>query len=221
MHLPEGTFPAFQAAAYTGLAATGIWWGLKDYRQRVREKRETGTMVAVMTAMVFLVSLIPIPIPLVGSSAHPGGTPLAAIILGPKLVFPSSLVALIFQAILFGEGGFTTLGANTLSMAGGGLIAWLVYRQLNKFFGYRVGAATAGFIGSLSIYLITALELSLLPATSSASFLLVFAGIFAAFLPLQLPLALLEGAFTAAVVGFIKRRRPEIWETFAHEQTLR
>lgn len=40
-------------------------------------------LTGVMTAGIFLVSLLPIPVPITGTCSHPGGTPLGAILLGP------------------------------------------------------------------------------------------------------------------------------------------
>ncbi|MHB1127822.1 MAG: energy-coupling factor ABC transporter permease [Bacillota bacterium] len=211
MHIAEGMLPAPIALAYTGMAAICVARGMKDYLKRSATNDRSKQMVGVLTAAIFVTSLLPIPVPIAGTSSHPAGSPLAAILMGPFPGVMMSMVALLFQALLFGHGGISTLGANTLTLGllGGGS-AYLVFR-LGRSLGWGLGwsAGMAGFIGDLVIYLGTAAQLAL-SLHGQQSFWPFFGGILAAFMPTQLPLAILEGLFTGKVLEYIYQQRREI-----------
>ena len=144
--------------------------------------------------------------PVTGSSSHPVGTPLAAIIIGPFASVVISAIALFFQAFI-AHGGLTTIGANTFSMGiAGSFGAYFVYRLL-KIFPLWFSAGMAGLVGSILTYLTTAfqLALSLNPGNVVHYWKLYSFG----FIPTQLPLALAEFVFTAYVIKYISEAKPE------------
>ena len=211
MHIAEGMLPAKWAIAYYGLAGIFIAKGLRDYKLKSKETPVFKQLIGVMTAAVFIISLLPIPVPIAGTSSHPGGTPLAAILMGPFLVSPMSLVALLFQALFLAHGGLTTLGANVVSLGvlGGG-IGYLVFRLArNLNVPLAIAAGIAGFVGDLAIYLGTTGQLAF-AIHGSKPVSEVFLTIFTAFMPAQFPLALLEGVFTGMVMGYLYKVRPDI-----------
>ena len=73
------------------------------------------SIIALMGAAVFIISVWHIPVAVAGSSGHPTGTALAAIVIGPFATVVVTAIALFFQMFL-GHGGITTMGANTVSM---------------------------------------------------------------------------------------------------------
>lgn len=211
MHIAEGMLPASQAIGY-GIGA-GIWVaaGIHSLKAKSKELPMVKQLTGVMTAGIFLVSLLPIPVPMTGTSSHPGGTPLGAILLGPGIAVLMSLVALLFQALFFAHGGLTTLGANTLSMGGiGGIMAWVIFWGVRRLKGNLFWAAVlAGFIGDLMIYMGTSAELAV-ALHGTHPIMEVFPKIFLVFMPTQFPLALLEGLFTGYVIQYIAKHRPDI-----------
>jgi cobalt/nickel transport system permease protein len=74
-----------------------------------------------------------IPIP-GGTTGHAVGGALIAIAIGPWAAALSISVALVLQALVFGDGGITAIGANCLNIA---FImpfsGWLTYRALMRF----------------------------------------------------------------------------------------
>ena len=52
-----------------------------------------------------------------GSTGHAVGATLVAILLGPAAAVIAVSMAVVIQAVLFGDGGITALGANILNMA--------------------------------------------------------------------------------------------------------
>src|SRR4030065_1176314 len=73
-------------------------------------------LLAIGAAFSFVIMMFNIPIP-GGSTGHAVGGVLAAIILGPWAACIAITVVLVIQALLFGDGGITTLGANCFNMA--------------------------------------------------------------------------------------------------------
>ncbi|HEX3015533.1 MAG TPA: energy-coupling factor ABC transporter permease [Desulfobacteria bacterium] len=211
MHIAEGLLPAPYALGYGVGASVFVAAGLKDLTRKSKEVPMIKQFTGMMTAGIFLVSLLPIPVPITGTSSHPGGTPLGAILLGPWITSLVSLVALFFQAVFFGHGGITTLGANTLTMGVfGGLTGWLLFWGIRKLGGSLFYAGLiAGLLGDIVIYLGTSIQLALAihgVHPVGDIFLIIFTG----FLPTQAPLAVIEGLFTGFVLKYIAEHRPDM-----------
>lgn len=213
MHIPEGLLPASQAAAWYVPALGFVGAGLVSLKKRFQLMPQTRPLVGLLGAFVFVVSLMPVPIPGLGTVSHPCGTPLAAIMLGPFTATVLGAVALLLQALFFAHGGLTTWGANVISMAvGGSLAGFAVFRfARGARLSLGIAAGLAGFSGDLVTYLITSLQLAL-SLHGQESIPVVWATAFASFLPTQVPLAVAESLFTAGVVVFISRQRAELLE---------
>ena len=83
-------------------------------------------------AFIFVISSLKIP-SVTGSCSHMTGTGLGAILFGPSAVSILGLIVLLFQALLLGHGGLTTIGANTFSMAiAGPFVSWGIYLLCQK-----------------------------------------------------------------------------------------
>ena len=213
MHIAEGILPAEWALAWAVPAAVGTAVGLRHVTRRVKGDPSFTSLVGLMGAAVFAISLMPIPVPVAGSVSHPAGTPLAAIVVGPMAAILVAAISLLIQALFFAHGGLTTLGANIVSegMVGslvGFGVFWLMRRGGRSLF--WAGFA-AGLIGDLAVYLTTATELALglFPADQVVQRTAV---IFLAFMPTQLPLALLEGILTGGILRSLAELRPDVAE---------
>jgi cobalt/nickel transport system permease protein len=128
MHIPDGYLsPSTCAALY---ASSAPFW----YVALRRLKRWLSTrlipLLSVFAAFSFLVMMFNLPLP-GGTTGHALGVAIAAIILGPWASILALSIALLIQALFFGDGGITTLGANCFNMAiVGSLVAYFVYRLL-------------------------------------------------------------------------------------------
>ncbi len=213
MHIPEGLIPAGQALAWYAPALAFVGTGLAGLKKRFRLAPETKPLVGLMGAFVFVVSLMPVPVPGLGTVSHPCGTPLAAILLGPFTATVLGSVALLLQALFFAHGGITSWGANVISMAVGGSFAGFGVFRLSRRLGLSLGIAAglAGAIGDLVTYAITSLQLAL-ALHGQEQVPVVWMTTFASFLPTQAPLALAEALFSAGVITFIARQRSELLE---------
>jgi len=195
MHISEGILSPPLLLAGGVVSLVGVAWGLRRLEpQRIPE-------TALLTAAFFLASLVHLP--LGPSSVHLLLNGLVGLILGP-VAFPSFLVALFLQAVLFQFGGLTTLGVNTMNMALPALLVYLLFRPfLRRFPRFLVlGAAVAGAVAIFLTGLLVALELAL----SGESFVVAAKMVVWA----HVPVMLLEGLVTGIIVGFLRKVRPEI-----------
>lgn len=211
MHIPEGMLPAGQAAAWYAPAMAFVTAGIIQVKHRLAQATEYKTMLGLMGAFVFVASLLPVPVPGIGTVSHPCGTPLASILLGPFAAVLVGAAALLLQALFFAHGGISTWGANILSMAVAGSFTGYGVYWLSRRLGLGLGtsAGLAGVTGDLATYAVTSLQLAL-GLHGNERVPVVWATAFVSFLPVQVPLAIAEGLFTAGVVVFVARQREEI-----------
>jgi cobalt/nickel transport system permease protein len=109
-------------------------------------------------------------IPIIGgTSGHATGATLIAILLGPWAAIISVSVALIIQAMLFGDGGITAIGANCFNMAViGGLAGYGIYRLIAAGSDIKskrrwIAGAVAAYLSLNISALITAVQFGIQP----------------------------------------------------------
>lgn len=217
MHISEGilTGPSFWATTAAGAAVMA--WGVRDMKRFIKEQPERKPLLGMAGAFIFLVSLIPIPA-FMGTCSHPCGTPLAGILLGPGIGAALSGLSLLLQALLFAHGGFATLGANILSLGLGGAVGGWFFFKLGRKMGLPLLAAAGlgGLMGDILTYLISGSllggHLAFFAPQPQYSFAGYLAVIMAAYVPVQLPIALGEMVVTGIAVRSIGRQRPEVLE---------
>lgn len=197
MHIAEGVLSPAVLAGGAVLALAGTALGLR--------KLEYDRLVAVgiLSAAFFVASLIHVPVGL--SSAHLVLNGLVGVLLG-WAAFPSILVALLLQALLFQFGGITVLGVNVFTMGFAAVISWYVFRAICYLCpgtkGVRVAAFMGGALGVALAAVLTALAL----AFTDEGFWLAARLLLLA----HLPVMLVEGLVTMFTVSFIMRVRPEL-----------
>jgi cobalt/nickel transport system permease protein len=87
-------------------------------------------LISLMAAFSFVAMMFNLPLP-GGTTGHAVGVGLATVLLGPWASMLAISMALIIQAIFFGDGGITAIGANCFNMAVvGSLVAYAVYRTV-------------------------------------------------------------------------------------------
>lgn len=211
MHISEGILTPKWSATWYALSLPVLALCILNLTAYIRRDRSKAPLYGLIGALIFIISLLPIPVPISGTCSHPCGTPLGAIVAGPPVSILMGAIALLFQALFFAHGGLSTWGANVFSMAVvGSLVGYGIYKAarrsgLDSF----PSAFLAGFLGDLAVYLVTALQLSL----SLQMEIGIWRGwgtLFVAFLPTQLPLAVLEGLVTGGIVVYMLRREPSL-----------
>ncbi len=160
MHIPDGFIsPKLYVPAYAvaiGLLAIAF----RRLRRELRE--ETIPLLAVMTALAFVLMLVAVPLP-GGTSAHASGVAVLAVLFGPWIAFASCALVLLLQAMLFGAGGITTFPVNALAMGfAGSLVAWSTYRLLRTW-RRPVALFLAGWLSVVTAAVLVAVALGVQP----------------------------------------------------------
>lgn len=211
MHIEDGILSVQSVIGYYGITAATLVPGVIQMKKRVKENPYYKPLTAMVGVAVFVISAMHLPVPVTGSCSHPCGTPLASIIVGPFATVVISAIVLFFQAIFLGHGGITTIGANTFSMgiAGtfSGFFMWKLFRKLRCPIWFAAGMA--GFIGDLMTYLVSALELAI-DLHGHVPLVKQWMVFFMGYGPTQLPLAIAEAVFTAAVLKVMLAKRPDL-----------
>ena len=114
MHIPDGFIPLWQCVIYFIIAAPFVIMSIRWANRELDERKIP--FLGVLAASIFAIQAMNIPIPW-GTSGHMVGAAMAAIILGSPFAGILLLtLVLVVQALLFGDGGITVLGANILNM---------------------------------------------------------------------------------------------------------
>src|SRR5882762_6653353 len=166
MHIPDGYLSPSTCAVLYG-AAVPFWYAAFARVKRLLHTRLV-PLLAVASAFCFVIMMFNVPLP-GGTTGHAVGVGAATVVLGPWASMLSLSIALLIQAVFFGDGGITTLGANCFNMAiVGSLVAHLVYRAVAGRTAItssrRVwAAASAGYAAINVAALFTACELGIQP----------------------------------------------------------
>ncbi|MBP1926169.1 cobalt/nickel transport system permease protein [Sedimentibacter acidaminivorans] len=208
MHIMEGFLPLPWVIFWFVVSAPFVILGVRTISKTFRENSNQKLLFALVTAFVFILSALKMP-SVTGSTSHPTGTGLGAILFGPLPMAVSGLVVLVFQALLLAHGGITTLGANVFSMAiAGPFVAYFVYRIFKKT-NLKVAVFLAAALGDFFTYVITSIQLSLAhpdAVTGVMGSMVKFLSIFAV---TQIPLAIAEGILTVIIYDLIMNYQKE------------
>jgi len=166
MHIPDGYLsPSTCAVLYTG-AATGWYSALKRLKRMLLSR--VIPLISVFAAFSFVVMMFNLPLP-GGTTGHALGVTIAAIVLGPSGAILALSIAIAIQALFFGDGGISTLGANCFNMAiVGSLVAYASYRLIAAGAALSsrrrvVAAAIAGYLAVNTAALLAAVEFGIQP----------------------------------------------------------
>jgi len=158
--------------------------------------------ISVITAVFFVASLIKVPIG--PTSIHLVLVGLVGVVLG-KRAFAAIFLGIILQALLFGHGGVSVIGANTVMLGGGGLVGYFIWQQRHRFnlkkpevvFGALAGAGGVMFSG---------LVLAALLVTAGEAFVANAYYVLAA----HVPIILIEATVVGITAGFLAKVKPEV-----------
>jgi cobalt/nickel transport system permease protein len=222
MHIPDG---------YLGPATSGFFyavmlpvWAVASRIVKKTLKAKQVPLLAIGAAFSFVLMMFNVPIP-GGTTGHAVGGVLVAIVLGPWAAVIAITVALVIQALLFGDGGITAIGANCFNMAFVLVfVGYYVYRLIGwkaaPASGRRAVAAGIGaYAGLNAAALMTGIEFGLQPLlhhTASGQALYCPYGLNIA-VPMMAGEHLLifgwvEAAVTALVVKYLQKQGPELLE---------
>jgi len=203
MHIPDGFLDPRTLAGTAVMGAGAVGYATSRLKRELDEGRIP--VLAAMSAFVFAAQMVNFPIA-GGTSGHLLGGALLAILFGPWAACLSLTAVLIIQALVFGDGGITALGANVLNMAVLGTLAgYLTYRLLGRRpTGFRPAAA---FVASWVSVVVAAVAAALELALAGAIPLWVALPAMASWHTL---IGLGEGIITTAVLAYLARVRPSL-----------
>jgi cobalt/nickel transport system permease protein len=141
MHIPDNYLsPA--TCAVMGAAMVPLWaFSVKKVKGEI--EKANLPLLGIGAAFSFLIMMFNVPVP-GGTTAHAVGGTLIAVLFGPWAACISVSVALLIQALLFGDGGILAFGANCFNMAF--VIPFLGY-FIYKFIAGRVKSPKGELVG--------------------------------------------------------------------------
>jgi cobalt/nickel transport system permease protein len=171
MHIPDGylspqTYVPFYAV-FIALAARAVKKVKKQLSARIIP------FLGMAAAFSFLIMMFNIPIP-GGTTGHAVGAAVIALIFGPWIASVAVSVAIIIQALVFGDGGITALGANCVNIAFVmSFAAWGIYKLVagNSHNPLRINVATflSGYVSLTLAAVLTAFELGIQPIIAASA----------------------------------------------------
>ena len=214
MHIMEGYLDPIWCLVWFIVMAPFFYFGVVKLRQVLRDHPDQKMMVALSGAFIFLISSLKLP-SVTGSSSHPTGTGVAVVFYGVGVCAVLSTIVLIFQALLIAHGGFTTLGANCVSMGiiGPlvGLVFWKILRKANV--GVFISMVVAAALADLMTYVVTAIQMALnVFTTNNANFVDAFVDFMSVYAVTQIPLAIIEGLILGMFAQYLVTARPDLFE---------
>ncbi len=169
MHIPDGYLsPQTYGPMY---AVTAVFWAVALKKVRNEQNEKHIPYLGISAAFSFIIMMFNIPIP-GGTTGHAVGAALAAIVLGPWPACLTVSVVLIIQALVFGDGGITAIGANCFNMAIVMPFAsyWIFSLIRGKSVSGRrafIAAFIAGYLGLCIAALFTGLMFGIQPLIAS------------------------------------------------------
>jgi cobalt/nickel transport system permease protein len=197
MHISEGVLPTWEIVTGWGLTLIGTAIGLRKL------EGEKLVLAALLTSLFFVASLIHVPIGV--GSAHLLFNGFIGLILG-WAAFPTILIGLLFQALLFQFGGLMVLGVNTFNMAFPAVVAHYLFKNWIKTDGWKfyAGAFLSAFVAILGAGLLVAIELALAGEKFIKGAELIFL--------IHIPIATVEGIIYIFLLKFLKKTSPQFLE---------
>lgn len=163
MHIPDNYLSPETCAVMT--AAMVPVWGHAVYKVKKEITKEKMPMLGVGAAFSFTGMMFNVPLP-GGTTGHAVGGTLISTMLGPAAACISVTIALLIQALIFGDGGILAFGANCFNMAF--ILPYVGYGMYRLFRGRGMrswlAAAIGAYIGLNAAALAAAIEFGLQPA---------------------------------------------------------
>lgn len=209
MHIPDGILPLPVTLASYAATVGMAWYSVHQINKR-GDPREQIPKAALLAAAFFSITLIQIPLP--PTSVHLLLSGLMGVLLGYFAV-PAMLVALFFQAVMFGHGGLTTLGVNGIIMGIPAILAAFIFRMHDPlhspnhtktaFLGFIAGAAAAALsVGIFALYIFSTIPAHIDATAEKAAIVsLIFT---------HIPVVIIEGIATAFIVVFLRQSKPQL-----------
>ena len=202
MHIPDGFIPLAQCALYYVILIIALYFSGKWARKNLDEKRIP--LMAVLAAGIFAIMSMNMPIPF-GTSGHMvGGALVAIVFMAPEAAVLVFTAVLLIQALFFGDGGITALGANVFNMAiVGGFVGLYTFKGLRGIIGKYASAFVAAWLATLIAAVVAAIEMAI-AGTFPLSVGVASMALYHAFI------GVIEGILTVIVLYALEKFRPDL-----------
>jgi cobalt/nickel transport system permease protein len=165
MHIPDGYLSPQTYIPLAGVFVAVIAVAVKKVKKEVSVKNIP--YLGMAAAFSFIIMMFNLPIP-GGTTGHAVGSAVIAILLGPWAATIAVSVALIIQALIFGDGGITAIGANCFNMAifmsfASYYIFILLNMKSQKPLRIFIAAFVSGYLSLVLASILTATELGIQP----------------------------------------------------------
>jgi len=217
MHIPDNYLSPATCAVMA--AAVIPAWVVSVKKTTKDLPKEKLPLLGIGAAFSFLIMMLNVPLP-GGTTGHAVGGTLLAVLLGPYAACIGISVALLIQALVFGDGGILAFGANCFNMAfvipfvGYGIYRIFKARARTKKLEY-IGLAIASYLAINAGALFASVEFGLQPLLfKDAAGMPLYCpyplavSIPAMLIPHLLVAGVVEAAFTVAIVAFVTRTAP-------------
>ncbi len=205
MHISEGVLSAPVLITGGALTAAGTVAGLKKIEM------DKVANVGILSATFFVASLVHVNIG--PSSVHLILNGIIGLILGLASV-PAILVALLLQSIFFQFGGISALGVNTINVALPGIICHYALRSF--IFDSGIISSIASFLAGAGAVFLTSIMVAAALMFTEESFWETSIMVITA----HIPIMIIEGIVTVFCIQFLKKVRPEIFQTVNNSISL-
>ena len=215
MHIPDNYLSPASCAVLAVAAAPVVGLSITKVKAQLKENKELAPMLGIAASLSFLLMMFNVPIP-GGTTAHAVGGVLLSILIGPYAASLALTVALLLQALLFGDGGILALGANIFNMAiAMPFVGYAVYHFFRKQNHETTGVLVGSYVGINVAAFLTAIELGIQPiiATQGGEPLYNPYGLAVTIPAMMLTHLTIAGAvevfFTYVIYRFVKQVAPQ------------
>jgi cobalt/nickel transport system permease protein len=166
MHIPDGYLGPYTYIAMW-IIMIPIWYYAGRKLSSELKSRQV-PLLALAAAFSFVIMMFNVPIP-GGSTGHAVGAAIIGIVLGPWAAVIAISVALVLQALMFGDGGITAIAANCFNMAVVmPFVAYYIYRIISVGTGITsprrvIASAIAGYVSLALAAAFVAFEFGIQP----------------------------------------------------------
>lgn len=199
-------------------------WLVAVSKVRRHVPQEKLPLLGIAAALSFLSMMFNVPPP-GGTTGHAVGGTLIAILFGPYAACLSVSVALLIQALFFGDGGILAFGANCFNMAfvlpfTGYAVYQFLRKRLTSAKGEYIAAGLGAYVGINAAALCAAIEFGIQPLlfTDAAGQALycpypLWVSIPAMMIGHLTLFGLAEVIFTTAVLAYLRKTSPDLFQS--------
>jgi len=205
MYIPDGLMDPTVWVAGWIIALAFVAMALSRVNKVIDERNLP--YMAILAAGIFVAQMLDFPVA-GGTTGHLIGAALATVLLGPWAAIVVILVVLLIQGFVFGDGGITALGLNTLNMA---IVASLTTYGVMRltpmkydYIGISVGAWGSVLMASTACAIQLAVSNSLDP-----SFGIIGSVALPAMMGTHIVIGIGESIITVGILAFLAKVAPE------------